>query len=112
MAAKQNWTAEQADAAAERYLAWREQTGSNEDIGDLADELGRSKRSLVSKLARMGVYIKDEPKMAAPKPQGPTHKELGAKLETLGVPYALMQGATKAGLQAVIEALEAAQAVD
>ena len=75
-----------------------------ETVIDLANALGRSKRSVIGKLVSEGLYVvpaKPEPK---PKDEGPTKAEilkaLGAKIDTDGA-----DGATKPFLTRVAGAL-------
>jgi hypothetical protein len=103
--AKVNYTPEQVDQAKTMYAEL-----GNEGIDAIAEALAKTKRSIISKLAREGVYVKEEVAAAAPKPQGPTHKELGQVLDGLGVEYKHLQGATKAGLESVIAVIKAAKA--
>ena len=55
----------------------------NEGLQDISDAVGKSVRSVRSKLVREGVYVAT-PKAAAPKrDQGPTKKELLNQLEEM-----------------------------
>jgi|TARA_Y100000389_G_C17382636_1_gene475224 hypothetical protein len=75
----------------------------NEGLQDISDAVGKSVRSVRSKLVREGVYVAT-PKAAAPKrDQGPTKKELLNQLEEMvGFDVTPLSGSTKEGLQSLI----------
>jgi len=85
--ATQNYTAEMTAAIVEQY-----QQGA--DVDQIADSIGKSIRSVRSKLVREGVYVA-KPKPAAKRDQGPTKKELLKDLEATGFDVAGFEGATK-----------------
>jgi len=87
MAAQQNYTAEMTAAIVEQY-----QQGA--DVDQIADSIGKSVRSVRSKLVREGVYVA-KPKPAAKRDQGPTKKELLNDLEATGFDVSGFEGATK-----------------
>ena len=65
-----------------------------QDIEQIADAVGKSVRSVRSKLVREGVYVA-KPKTTSKKVLGPTKKELLKDLEQTGVDVAGLEGATK-----------------
>ena len=76
----------------------------NEGLQDISDAVGKSVRSVRSKLVREGVYVAT-PKAAAPKrDQGPTKKELLNQLEGLDpqMPVNGLTGATKEAIEYLI----------
>ena len=64
------------------------------DIDEIAQDIGKSVRSVRSKLVREGVYVA-KPKAKSNKVLGPTKKELLKDLEKTGVDVAGLEGATK-----------------
>ena len=54
---------------------------NGQDIETIAESIGKSVRSVRSKLVREGVYVA-KPKTASKKVQGPTKKELLRELDT------------------------------
>ena len=82
-----NYTAEMTAAIVEQY-----QQGT--DVDAIADSIGKSVRSVRSKLVREGVYVA-KPKVAAKRDMGPTKKELLKDLEATGFEVAGFEGATK-----------------
>jgi len=85
--ATQNYTAEMTAAIVEQY-----QQGA--DVDQIADSIGKSIRSVRSKLVREGVYVA-KPKPVAKRDQGPTKKELLNDLDATGFDVAGFEGATK-----------------
>ena len=79
------------------------------DLDTIADEIGKSVRSVRSKLVREGVYIA-KPKTASAKRDEPTKKELLNKLEDIA-PFEVngFMGATKTALSDLLGHLEAKQ---
>ena len=65
-----------------------------QDIEQIADAVGKSVRSVRSKLVREGVYVA-KPKTTSKKVLGPTKKELLKDLEQTGMEVAGLEGATK-----------------
>lgn len=80
----------------------------NDGLETIAAELGRTVRSVRSKLVREGVYQADPVKPKAFKAEGPSKKELLNTLEGIApFPVDGLMGATKAALAAVIAYVEA-----
>ena len=73
---------------------------SGQAIDEIADAVGKSVRSVRSKLVREGVYVA-KPKTASKKVQGPTKKEL---LRELDVHYDTkgLEGATKEAIEGLL----------
>lgn len=65
-------------------------------VAEIAETIGKSKRSVISKLVREGVYIATE-KPTAQRDNGPTKKELLNQLEAVDpqMPINGLTGATK-----------------
>ena len=51
-------------------------------VEDIAEAIGKSKRSVISKLVREGVYVAAEKPTGSKRDNGPTKKELFAELRT------------------------------
>lgn len=81
---------------------------SGVSVETLADELGKSVRSVRSKLVREGVYVAPEKPVKQPKDEGPTKKEMLRELETVApdLPIDGFTGATKEAIAAVIAHLK------
>ena len=79
------------------------------ELDAIADEIGKSVRSVRSKLVREGVYIA-KPKTASAKRDEPTKKELLNQLESIA-PFEVngFMGATKTALADLLVHLEAKQ---
>ena len=79
------------------------------DLDAIADEIGKSVRSVRSKLVREGVYIA-KPKTASAKREEPTKKEILNQLESIA-PFEVngFMGATKTALNDLLLHLEAKQ---
>tara|TARA_Y100000310_G_scaffold337712_1_gene425485 strand:+ start:562 stop:975 length:414 start_codon:yes stop_codon:yes gene_type:complete len=79
------------------------------DLDTIADEIGKSVRSVRSKLVREGVYIA-KPKATSTKRDEPTKKELLNQLESIA-PFEVngFMGATKTALNDLLVHLEAKQ---
>jgi len=79
------------------------------ELDAIADEIGKSVRSVRSKLVREGVYIA-KPKTASAKREEPTKKELLNQLESIA-PFEVngFMGATKTALNDLLLHLEAKQ---
>ena len=79
------------------------------DLDAIADEIGKSVRSVRSKLVREGVYVA-KPKTASVKRDEPTKKELLNQLESIA-PFEVngFMGATKTALADLLVHLEAKQ---
>ena len=73
---------------------------SGQDIAEIAEAIGKSVRSVRSKLVREGVYV-SQPKTGSKKVLGPTKKELlrvlDAHIDTKG-----LEGATKEAIEYLI----------
>ena len=82
-----NYSAAQVAQITEAY-------NSGQDINEIAKDIGKSVRSVRSKLVREGVYVA-KPKSTSKKVLGPTKKELLKDLEKTGMDVAGLEGATK-----------------
>lgn len=102
--AKVNYTPEQVEEMKSLYA-------EGMGVAELVERLGRSKKSVVAKLSREGVYQKPEPAPKAAKDEGPTKKEMLRELESL-VPFNVdgLMNATKEAIQGLIDHLRAAEA--
>lgn len=75
----------------------------NEGMEQIATALGKSERSVRSKLVREGVYVATPKSTAVRKDMGPSKKDLLNQLEGIvGFDVTPLQGATKEGLQSLI----------
>jgi len=74
-----------------------EQYSNGVDLDTIADSVGKTIRSVRSKLVREGVYTA-EPKQSDAKREGPTKKELLREIETAGMDVSGFEGATKDAL--------------
>ena len=73
-------------------------------VDEIANAIGKSVRSVRSKLVREGVYIAQEKKTSSKKVQEPTKKELLNVLETkVSFPVVGFMGATKESIQDLID---------
>ena len=70
-----NYSPELTDAIVADYLAGK-------PVEDIADAIGKSVRSVRSKLVREGVYVAQEKPTGSKRDNGPTKKELFADLRT------------------------------
>ena len=88
-----NYSAAQVAQIVDQYQA-------GQDIDMIAEGIGKSVRSVRSKLVREGVYVA-KPKPASKKVQGPTKKEL---LRELDVHYDSkgLEGATKEAIEGLL----------
>ena len=76
---------------------------NGDSVEDIAEAIGKSKRSVTSKLVREGVYVaKDKP--TAKKVLGPSKKELLNQLEQIDseMPVNGLAGATKEAIKYLI----------
>ena len=97
MNTKANYTEEMVATITTQYQA-------GVDIEQIAEAVGRSVRSVRSKLVREQVYVAPEKPAAKPRDEGPTKKEMLNELETLGAFSTTgLEGATKAAIQAIID---------
>ena len=89
-----NYTAEMTAAIVDQY-----QNGASVD--EIATDIGKSVRSVRSKLVREGVYVA-KAKPAAKRENGPTKKELLIELEATGFDVNGFEGATKDAIMRLI----------
>ena len=89
-----NYSATQVAKITSDYLA-------GTDIIDIANGIGKSVRSVRSKLVREGVYVA-KPKTTSKKVLGPTKKELLKDLEKTGMEVAGLEGATKEAIERLL----------
>src|SRR6056300_645770 len=87
-----NYTAEMVSSMIEMYSEL-----GNDGLDSIADSLGKSTRSVRSKLVREGVYVAS-PKTAAMKQDGPSKKEILRDIEASGFDVSGFEGATKMAL--------------
>jgi len=92
--AQVNYTAEMTAAIVDQY-----QNGASVD--EIATDIGKSVRSVRSKLVREGVYVA-KAKPAAKRENGPTKKELLIELENTGFDVNGFEGATKDAIMRLI----------
>ena len=91
-----NYTAEMVDSMIEMY-----NDVGNDGLDEIADTLGKTVRSVRSKLVREGVYVAS-PKKTAAKQDGPSKKEILREIEAQGFDVTGFEGATKAALTRLI----------
>ena len=91
-----NYTPEMMD----RMVAMYEDLG-NDGIPEIAETLGKTVRSIRSKLVREGVYVAS-PKGASTKTEGPSKKELLREIEAKGFDTTGFEGATKIALSRLL----------
>ena len=92
-----NYSVEMTDKIISDYQAGTE-------ISEIADAIGKSVRSVRSKLVREGVYIAQEKTSRSKKVQEPTKKELLNVLEEkVSFPVLGFMGATKESIQDLID---------
>ena len=105
---KVNYTEEMISTATTMYADL-----GNEGIEAIAEAIGRSVRSVRSKLVREGVYVAPVKPAAKPKDEGPTKKEMLNTLETIA-PFGVdgLVGATKPAIAALIAFVESVTATD
>ena len=98
-----NYSAELTDAIVADYQA-------GTPVEDIAAAIGKSVRSVRSKLVREGVYVAQEKPTKGVKRDGPTKKELLGKLEEVdpNAPLNGLMGATKEAISWAIDTAEAA----
>ena len=79
-------------------------------VEDIADAIGKSVRSVRSKLVREGVYVAKEKPKGAKRDNGPSKKELLNRLEEVdpNAPLGGLMGATKEAISWAIDTAEAA----
>lgn len=106
MAKQPNYTPEVTAQVVERYAEL-----GNEGLETIAQEAGKSPRSVRSKLVREGVYVAPEKPVKADKDEGPTKKDLIRNLVALtGTNLVGIEGATKGALAELIVAFEGPEA--
>ena len=98
-----NYTDEMVVVITESYQAGK-------PVEDIADAIGKSVRSVRSKLVREGVYVAQEKPKGAKRDNGPSKKELLGKLEEVdpNAPLSGLMGATKEAISWAIDTAEAA----
>ena len=98
-----NYSPELTDAIVAAYQAGK-------PVEDIADAIGKSVRSVRSKLVREGVYVAQEKPTKGVKRDGPPKKELLGKLEEVdpNAPLSGLMGATKEAISWAIDTAEAA----
>ena len=98
-----NYSPELTDAIVADYQAGK-------PVEDIADAIGKSVRSVRSKLVREGVYVAKEKPKGAKRDNGPSKKELLGKLEEVdpNAPLNGLMGATKEAISWAIDTAEAA----
>lgn len=84
---------------------------AGKDVESIAEAIGKSVRSVRSKLVREGVYVAAEKPTKTAKADGPTKKEMLRELEELA-PFGVegFMGATKEAIGALIDYLREAGA--
>ena len=82
-----------------------EQYSTGVDLDAIAESVGKTVRSVRSKLVREGVYTA-KPKQPAAKREGPTKKELLRTLETSGFDSHGFEGATKEALARLLDVVQ------
>ena len=87
-----NYTAEMVAEMIEMY----NEVG-NDGLEDIATAMGKTVRSVRSKLVREGKYVAS-PKSATSKTEGPSKKEILRDIESLGFDVTGFEGATKMAL--------------
>lgn len=90
----------------------RAQYAEGVSVDELATAFGKSRRSVIAKLTREGVYVAPVKAPVATKDEGPTKKELVAVLLTIAPAFPVdgLMNATKGAIAEVIELARAAQA--
>ena len=98
-----NYSPELTDAIVADYQAGK-------PVEDIADAIGKSVRSVRSKLVREGVYVAKEKPQGVKRDNGPSKKELLGKLEEVdpNAPLSGLMGATKEAISWAIDTAEAA----
>lgn len=104
MAAQPNYTPELTAKIVDQYT-------NGTSVDEIAEAIGKSVRSVRSKLVREGVYVVAEKPVKAQVDKGPTKKELLNELEEL-VTFDVtgLMGATKEAIQRLIDAFSEAKA--
>ena len=94
MAAQVNYTPELTATIIDQYQA-------GVSVDEIATDIGKSIRSVRSKLVREGVYVAT-PKAKSTREQGPTKKEILRDLENTGFDVSGFEGATKDAIMRLI----------
>ena len=94
MAAQVNYTPEMTATIIDQYQA-------GVSVDEIATDIGKSIRSVRSKLVREGVYVAT-PKVKSTREQGPTKKEILRDLEGTGFDVSGFEGATKDAIMRLI----------
>ena len=97
-----NYSPELTDAIVADYQAGK-------PVEDIADAIGKSVRSVRSKLVREGVYVAQEKPKTSLEHVGPTKKELLNRVEEV-VPNAPIDGLKGAKIDAIAWAIDTAEA--
>lgn len=95
---KPNYTEEQVAVIKDRYLA-----EGNAALDAIAEAVGKSKRSVISKLVREGVYEPSPKGVSTNKDEGPSKKDLLNSLDESGFSSKGFEGATKEALSRILE---------
>jgi hypothetical protein len=104
MAATKEKTPNYTPEMVEQMTALYQEHG-NDGLTLIAETLGKSVRSVRSKLVREGVYVAPEKGAVSTKKDGPTKKEMLIELEALvSFPVDGLMGATKEAIGLLIEA--------
>ena len=98
-----NYSPELTDAIVADYQAGK-------PVEDIADAIGKSVRSVRSKLVREAVYVAQEKPKGSKRDNGPSKKERLGKLEEVdpNAPLNGLMGATKEAISWAIDTAEAA----
>ena len=94
-----NYTDEMVETAVSMY-----QELGNDGLDQIAEAVGKSVRSIRSKLVREGVYVAT-PKKVAVKQDGPSKKEILRTIEADGFDVTGFEGATKSALTRLLGAI-------
>jgi hypothetical protein len=107
------WTDELAEQAVARYNELTESGKSApEAVEEIADEMGRTKRSVQGKLTSMQVYVAPEKKPAKKKDEGPTKGEILTAIADTGFDVTGLETATKPALERVRDFVVSARTSD
>jgi len=84
----------------------------NAGLEQIAQTIGRTKRSVISKLVREGVYVAPVKAAAQPRDTGPTKKEMLRELESLSFNVEGLDNASKSAIQRMIDFVSEVRAVE
>lgn len=104
MAVKENYSAELVAKIRDMYAEL-----GNAGLEAIAETAGKTKRSVISKLVREGVYVADAKPAPKAKDEGPTKKELLRDLEATGFNVEGLEPATKDAIARVLAVASQAQ---